>query len=148
MFSIAIVGTIITILILIFYDRNTFIKNLSDIFPNLNYHNVIEFAKGNNWSNPGFNRGQTIKVMVWPMAALIAGIFSIGISGEIRRIEKSQVFGILGAIIFSGLAFSLISVLANKTIGYDFQGAIANNFIVAGKFLHQRLPTFPCFLEF
>lgn len=133
MFTIAILGTLLTIIILIIYDRNTFIENLSQLFPSLNYQSVIDFANNNNWSNPGFNFGETVKIMVWPMAALIAGIFSIGISGEIRRIEKSQIFGILGAVIFSGLTFSLISLLANKTFGYNFQGSIAYNFVITGE---------------
>jgi amino acid transporter len=52
---------------------------------------------------------------------------SIGIGGEIKKVRRSQIVGMLGAVIGTGLLISLFALLSNKAFGYTFQGAISFN---------------------
>ncbi len=53
----------------------------------------------------------------------------MGIGGEVKKIQRSQLFGMLGAVVATGSVIALFAVLSNKVFGYDFQGAIAYNFL-------------------
>jgi len=130
MFIIAVVGTILMILTLAVYSRQTFIANFNHFMPSLGanpYEAVITAAKANGWKDVQFDWWQTLRLSVWPFLPLIGGAFSIAIGGEVRQVEKAQGIGILGAIISSGIVFALVGYLSYKTIGYDFQGALAYN---------------------
>lgn len=130
MFLIAVVGTIVMLLALAFYTRQTFIANFNHFMPTLGpnpYEAVIAAAKGAGWKDVQFDWWQTLRLSVWPFLPLIGGAFSIAIGGEVRRVEKSQGIGILGAIILSGIVFALVGYLSYKTIGYEFQGALTYN---------------------
>ena len=52
-----------------------------------------------------------------------------GIGGEVKRVRRSQLFGMLGAVVATGLLIALFDGLAAKAFGYEFQGAIGFNSI-------------------
>ena len=64
---------------------------------------------------------------IWPLLPLLGAVQSVGIGGEVKKVRRSQLFGMLGAVVATGLVIALFAVLANKDFGYTFQGAIAYN---------------------
>jgi basic amino acid/polyamine antiporter, APA family len=130
MFFIAIIGTIAMIIALASYPHQQFIANFNDLMSQLGaspYNTVIEKAKAAGWNSAGFNWWQTLRLSVWPIVPLLGGVLSMGIGGEIRQVEKSQTWGIIGSIVFCGLLFALIGQLSYHSIGYEFQGALTYN---------------------
>ena len=64
---------------------------------------------------------------IWPLLPLLGAVQSVGIGGEVKKVSRSQLFGMLGAVIATGLVIALFALLANKDFGYTFQGAVAYN---------------------
>jgi amino acid transporter len=126
MFLLAIVGTALALLLLLFVDRSTFVANFNRL-TGLEYDQVITAATENGWQFDGYGLGPTIAFFIWPLLPLLGGIQSIGIGGEIRRASRGQFIGMLGAIVGAGLLLAAFAVLSNKVFGYEFQGAIAYN---------------------
>lgn len=145
MFGIAVVGTGAVLAVLMLYSKETFAANFNHFMSALGtnaYERVIEAAKRAGWSDVRFDWWQTLKLSVWPFLPLIGGAFSIAIGGEVRRVEKGQGFGILGAIGLCGIVFALIGILSYHTFGYEFQGAITYN---ADHLANMSTPTKPYF---
>ena len=67
------------------------------------------------------------KFIVWPLLPLLGAVQSVGIGGEVKKVRRSQLFGMLGAVVATGVVIALFAVLSNKAFGYNFQGAIAYN---------------------
>lgn len=130
MFVVAIVGTIVALGVMLLGSRETFVANFNDL-TGLQYAQVIDTAIQNGWADAGYSAGPTIAFLVWPLLPLLGGIQSIGIGGEIKNVSRGQFIGMLGSIATAGLIFVAFAVLANKSFGYDFQGAIAFNSEVA-----------------
>lgn len=126
MFVIAIVGTFVTIAVLLFGSRETFQANFASL-TGLQYDAVIEAAKGAGWAPAEFSWSQTIAFLVWPLLPLLGAVQSVGIGGEVKRVNRSQLVGMFGAVIASAFLIAVIAILADKTFGYDFQAAIAFN---------------------
>lgn len=126
MFVVTIVGTIVALLVIGLGSRDTFVANFNDL-TGLEYAGVISTAIDNGWADTGFTWGPTIAFLVWPLLPLLGGIQSIGIGGEIKKVERGQTYGMIGAILTGGLLMILFAVLSDKTFGYNFQGAIAFN---------------------
>ena len=126
MFAIAIVGTFVTIAVLLFGSRETFQANFASL-TGLQYDAVIEAAKGAGWAPAEFSWSQTIAFLVWPLLPLLGAVQSVGIGGEVKRVNRSQLVGMFGAVIASAFLIAVIAILADKTFGYDFQAAIAFN---------------------
>jgi basic amino acid/polyamine antiporter, APA family len=130
MFIVAIVGTVVALGVMLFGSRDTFVGNFNNL-TGLEYAKVISTAIDNGWANVGFSAGPTIAFFVWPLLPLLGGIQSIGIGGEIKRIERGQFIGMIGSIAAAGVLMIAFALLADKTFGYDFQGAISYNGAVA-----------------
>lgn len=126
-FAVALVATLITALVLLFGSRGSFQSHLTKL-TGLTSDGVIKTAKANGYApNSGIDWGETIKFLVWPLLPLLGAIQSIGIGGEIKKVRRSQLVGMLGAVIGTGLLIALFAVLSNKAFGYTFQGAISFN---------------------
>ncbi|MBA2311808.1 MAG: APC family permease [Actinobacteria bacterium] len=130
MFIVAIVGTVVTLAVMLLGSRETFVGNFEEL-TGLEYARVIDTAISNGWADVGYAAGPTIAFLVWPLLPLLGGIQSIGIGGEIKNVSKGQFMGMLGSIASAGLVFALFAVLANKTFGYEFQAAVVFNGDVA-----------------
>lgn len=125
-FIVAVVGTVAAIVALLVGSRETFVGNFQEL-TELEYAGVISTAIENGWADVGYSAGTTINFMVWPLLALFGGILSVGIGGEIKRVERAQSVGILGSLAAAGVLIIAFAVLSNRVFGYDFQGALGYN---------------------
>src|SRR5260370_28933956 len=126
MFAVALVGTALMLICLALYSHDTFVANFNRFMANLGpnaYGAVIQAAKKAGWSDVSFDWWQTVRLSVWPFLPMIGGAFSIAIGGEVRKVERAQWIGILGAVISSGIVFALVGYLSYHSIGYEFQAA-------------------------
>jgi amino acid transporter len=126
MFVIAIVGTAVTIGVLLFGSRETFLTNFAAL-TGLDYDAVIEAAKAAGWAPAAFSWDMTVAFLVWPLLPLLGAVQSVGIGGEVKRVNRSQLFGMVGAVVAAAAMIAVVALLADKTFGYDFQAAIAFN---------------------
>jgi amino acid transporter len=127
MFVIALVATAITVIVMLFGSRSSFQTHLTSL-TGLKYDSVIKTAEAKGYTpHSGIDWGETFKFLVWPLLPLLGAIQSIGIGGEIKKVRSSQLVGMLGAVIGTGLLIALFAVLSNKAFGYTFQGAIGFN---------------------
>lgn len=127
-FTAAMIGSVLLILILALGSRSNFVANFNDYFgPDATYNGVIQAAKEGGWANPGFSWRQTLLASNWWFLPLIGGAFSIAIGGEIKSVTKAQTWGMLGAILISALAWIITVPLAYRVFGYEFLGAAGFN---------------------
>jgi amino acid transporter len=127
LFVIAIVATLVTLVVMLVGSRSSFQENLTSL-TGLNYDSVIRTAESKGYTaTSGIDWGETFKFLVWPLLPLLGAVQSIGIGGEIKRVRRSQLVGMMGAVIGSGLLIALFAVLSNKAFGYTFQGAVSFN---------------------
>ncbi len=140
LFLLAIVGTVAAIAVLLAGNQTTFAGNLKDV-TGLHYTQVIADAIKGGWTKIG-GGSTTLKFIVWPLLPLLGGIQSIGIAGEIKKVNRAQLYGILGSIAVAGLVIVLIAALSDKAFGYDFQGAAAWNFLTGAGHTTATAPYF------
>ena len=127
LFAVALIATGIAVVVMLFGSRESFQTNLTDL-TGLNYDGVIETAESNGYvPNSGIDWGETLKFLVWPLLPLLGAVQSIGIGGEIKKVRRSQIVGMLGAVIGTGVLISIFALLSNKAFGYTFQGAVGFN---------------------
>ncbi len=126
LFTIAIVGTVVLVGRLAFGSRSTFSAHLSRL-GGLDYDKVIDTAQANGYVHAGFDLGSSAKFLVWPLLPLLGAVQSVGIGGEVKRVRRSQLWGILGALVSCVLVIALFDLLAVHAFGDVFQGAIAYN---------------------
>ena len=58
----------------------------------------------------------------WPFLPLVGAAFSIAIGGEIKSVERSQTFGMLGAIAGAVVIWLVTITLCNSVFGYEVPG--------------------------
>ena len=126
LFAIAVIGMLVLLVAMLFGTREAFKGNLSEL-TGLNYDTVLEKAKDGGYVASGFSFSESLKFMVWPLLPLLGAVQSVGIGGEVKKFQRSQLFGMLGAVVATGAFIAVFALLANKAFGYDFQGAIAFN---------------------
>jgi APA family basic amino acid/polyamine antiporter len=128
-FAIAVGGTVLFLLTLLFTSRESFVSNFNQhMGPQLGvgpdaYHGVI---KATGYSDPGFDWKQTLLLANWAFLPLIGAAFSISIGGEIKQVSRGQTVGILGAVIGSVIVFIVSFALIYRTMGYTFLGAVTS----------------------
>jgi len=126
LFVVAILGTAVIVVVLAVGSRETFQANFQAL-TGIAYDQVIETAKANGWAPAPFDFGQTVAFLVWPLLPLLGAVQSVAIGGEIKQVGRSQMFGMFGAVIVSGVLIALVAALADRSFGYDFQAAVAWN---------------------
>ncbi len=129
MFVIAIVGTVVTIGVLLFGSQASFIANLERL-TGLTPDKAIAVATENGWAAADFDWGMTWAFLVWPLLPLLGAVQSVAIGGEIKRVDRSQLYGMFGAVIAAAILIALIGLLSDRTFGYDLQAAMAYNSIL------------------
>jgi amino acid transporter len=126
-FGVALIATGVTVLVMLFGSRHAFESHLTAL-TGLHYGGVVKAAEAKGYApHSGFDFGESFKFLIWPLLPLLGAVQSIGIGGEIKRVRRSQVFGMLGAVVGTGLLIALFALLSNKAFGYTFQGAIGFN---------------------
>jgi hypothetical protein len=128
LFAVAVAGTLVLVAVLLLGSRATFKANLTEL-TGLDYAGVVAIAKQNGYETGSFNIGTSIAFLVFPLLPLLGAVQSIGLGGEVKRVRRSQLFGMLGAVAATGLLIALFDGLAAKAFGYEFQGAIGFNSI-------------------
>jgi amino acid transporter len=126
LFVVAVLGTLILIAVMLLGSRGHFAANLSRL-AKLDYDGVLATARQNGFTTRSFDFGQSVKFLVWPLLPLLGAVQSVALGGEIKRVRRSQLIGMLGAVIATGLLIALFDGLAAKSFGYNFQGAIGFN---------------------
>src|SRR5215210_7752049 len=96
-FAVAILCTAITLLVMLFGSRGSFESNLTEL-TGLNYDSVIRTAESKGYAPvSGIDWGKSVEFLIWPLLPLLGAIQSIGIGGEIKKVRRSQIVGMLGA---------------------------------------------------
>jgi basic amino acid/polyamine antiporter, APA family len=127
-FTIAMIGSVLLMVILALGSHAHFVTNFNDYFgPKVTYNGVIQAARHGGWANPGFTWKQTLLASNWWFLPLIGAAFSIAIGGEIKSVTKSQTWGMLGAILICAVAWLITVPLAYRIFGYNFLGAAGFN---------------------
>ena len=136
-FSVAMFGSLLLILVLALHSRDDFMATFNTMMqPLMNtpdaYNDIIKSAAANGWSTANATWQTTVQVSNWAFLPLIGAAFSISIAGEIKSVEKSQVYGMLGAIIINVAIWIVTIALANNVFGYDFIGSAVYNELAVG----------------
>lgn len=135
-FLLALASTAFMIFILATSTREQFVTNLNELVgPSLGvpdaYNAIIASGKEKGWGEPGFDWWQTIMVSNWPFLPLIGAAFSIAIAGEIKSVQKSQTWGMLGAVVVATVCWIVTVVLAYDVFGFEFLGTAVFNVLSA-----------------
>ncbi len=126
--GLAIIGTLVTIGVLLAGSRGTFTANFDSYMGKVgSYQAVIDAATKAGWTSAPVAFGATVTLLVWPLLPLLGAIQSIGIGGEIKRVSRSQIVGIFVALAVATLLMVAVALLSDRVFGTDFQGAIAFN---------------------
>jgi basic amino acid/polyamine antiporter, APA family len=136
-FTAAMFGSLLLIAILAVYSHDQFVSTFNTMMaPLMNvpdpYNAIIASAKENGWTMEGADFRTTILVSNWAFLPLIGAAFSIAIGGEIKSVQRSQTFGMLGAILVNVVIWVVTISLANRVFGYEFIGSAVYN-ILNGK---------------
>jgi APA family basic amino acid/polyamine antiporter len=127
LFWVAIGGLLLGLVILVFTSRTGFLGQLQDR-TGLTERGVVAAARDSGWvPTEGYDLGATLKFMVWPLAWLLAGLYSVGFGSEIRRVSRSQLVGMVGAVILAGIVVAAYAPALNSTIGHNLLGALSWN---------------------
>lgn len=128
LFIIASAGLAFLVIVMLVGSRDGFTANLERL-TGLNYQAVIQTAADNGYALTGTSFGASLAFMVWPLLPLLGAIQSIGIGGEVKKVRRSQLMGMVGAVAVASAVIMLFDFLSNRVFGYEFQGAIAYNWI-------------------
>ena len=128
LFVLAVGGTAVLVAVMLLGSRSTFKANLQEL-TGLDYAGVVATAKQNGYVTGSFDFWTSVKFLVWPLLPLLGAVQSIGIGGEVKRVRRSQLLGMLGAVAATGILIAVFDGLAAKAFGYEFQGAIGFNSI-------------------
>jgi basic amino acid/polyamine antiporter, APA family len=134
-FTVAVLGSIALIVILATASNADFIAIFNTMMEPLMevedpYNAIIASAAANGWTTEGSGWRTTILVSNWCFLPLIGSAFSIAIAGEIKSVEKSQTYGMLGAVIGTVIIWLITISLASSVFGYDFMGSAVYNFFL------------------
>ena len=128
LFVVAVAGLAVIAVVMIAGSRSGFASSLASL-TGLHYNQVIATAEKHGYVASGTSFSESWKFIVWPLLPLLGAVQSVGIGGEIKKVRRSQLLGMLGAVVATGVVIALFALLANKDFGYTFQGAIAYNAI-------------------
>lgn len=135
-FLLAMASTVLMIAVLATGSREQFVANLNELVgPGIGqtdaYNAIIASGKEKGWGEAGTDLWQTILVSNWAFLPLVGAAFSIAIGGEIKSVEKSQTWGMLGAVASATFFWILTIWLALKVFGFEFLGTGSYNAILA-----------------
>jgi len=141
LFVVAVVGLAVIAGVMLFGSRSGFDSSLGSL-TGLHSQQVIAAATKAKFVTAGTSFSESWKFIIWPLLPLLGAVQSVGIGGEVKKVNRSQLFGMLGAVIATGLVIALFAVLSNKDFGYTFQGAIAYNALSGVGATTSTLPWF------
>lgn len=128
LFVVAVVGLAVIAVAMIVGSKQSFQANLTAL-TGLHSDQVIAAAVKHGYTPASTSFSESAKFLVWPLLPLLGAVQSVGIGGEIKKVRRSQLLGMVGAVVATAVVIALFALLANKDFGYTFQGAIAYNSI-------------------
>jgi amino acid transporter len=136
----ALIGCFVTLFVLALANREQFMVSFQK-FTGLGYDEVVSKAIETGWS-PALQPSITsfLGFMIWPFYPLAYAIMSCAFAGEIKKVEKSQLYGMPGTVAFSAILMILITLAAYRTIGYEFLAAISWNYYINPNFSTRIIP--------
>jgi amino acid transporter len=136
----ALLGSFITLFVLASASREQFMVSFQK-FTGLGYDEVIRKASEAGWSaaSPS-SMTSFLGFMIWPFYPLAYSFMSCAFAGEIKKVEKSQLYGVPGSLAFVAIILIATTVAAYKTIGYEFLGAISFNYYNNPDFSTRIIP--------
>jgi len=136
MFIIAMVGLLVTVGLLVSTTRSGFIATFNEAlkpYSKDTYESIIAAAKDAGWNtNPQPSAVNTVGIVPIAFLTLGYGWYTAYFSGEVKEVAKSQMAGIVGSLIFSGVFMAVVGWLYETIIGYEFLSALAYIFYVGG----------------
>lgn len=128
LFVVAVAGLAVIAVVMIVGSQQSFQGNLTSL-TGLHSNQVIAAAVKHGYTPAGTSFSESAKFLVWPLLPLLGAVQSVGIGGEIKKVRRSQLLGMVGAVVATAVVIALFALLSNKDFGYTFQGAIAYNSI-------------------
>jgi amino acid transporter len=128
LFVVAVAGLAVIAVVMIVGSQQSFQGNLTSL-TGLHSNQVIAAAVKHGYTPSGTSFSESAKFLVWPLLPLLGAVQSVGIGGEIKKVRRSQLLGMVGAVVATAVVIALFALLSNKDFGYTFQGAIAYNSI-------------------
>jgi len=141
LFVVAVAGLAVIAVVMIFGSKSSFQSNLTSL-TGLDSGKVISSATKGGFVTAPTSFSESAKFLIWPLLPLLGAVQSVGIGGEVKKVRRSQLFGMVGAVVVTGLVIALFAVLADKDFGHAFQGAVAFNWLTGSA---QTTPTAPWF---
>lgn len=135
----ALIGSLAMVYVFFTTPRQEFIS-LFNNFANVSYQGLIETAKAEGWSNQPTTLNATLAFMVWPFYPLAFSILTSSFAGEIKNVERSQLYGMSGPVGISAVIMALIVIGAVRMMGYEFIAAAGYTFYTVPEQAIQVLP--------
>jgi amino acid transporter len=126
LFVVAVLGTFVIAIVMLFGSRSSFRSHFTEL-TGVSEARVFAAARRGGFVTAPNDFWETVKFMIWPLLPLLGAIQSVGIGGEIKRVSRNQLLGMLGAVVATGLLIAMFAGLASKAFGDAFQGAVSYN---------------------
>lgn len=123
----AIVGSLVMVFVFFTTPRQEFIT-LFNSYAEVSYQGLIDTAKAEGWSNQPTTINATLAFMVWPFYPLAFSVLTSSFAGEIKNVERSQLYGMGGPVAVSAVIMALIVAGAEQMMGYEFIAAAGYTF--------------------
>jgi len=128
-FVIGLIGIAVAVAVLMAETKQTYIGRFDSYFGTLAATNgtmaaTLAGARQNGFESGGFSLLATMVVFFWPASFLFWGNASTYFGGEVRDAKRSQLFGLLGAVVLAGVLLVLVVLAFQRTVGADSLGAI------------------------
>jgi amino acid transporter len=141
LFVVAVAGLAVIAVVMLFGSKSGFNSNLTSL-TGLHSDQVIAAAHKGGYVSAPTSFSESAKFLIWPLLPLLGAVQSVGIGGEVKKVRRSQLLGMIGAVVATGLVIALFAVLSNKDFGYDFQGAVAFNSLTGSSATTSTAPWF------
>lgn len=132
LFVIAMIGALLTILILALKSRGSFVSgfnaSLADVAGANAYQNVLGAAKEGGFATAPFSLYWTLIPMTWIYLELVFNQSSAYIGGEVKRPGKVQLWSMPFAAVVSVLIAMLTVWVLDRAAGLEWLGAVSWDF--------------------
>lgn len=123
-FVIAVVCLLALVVWGLLVSRSGALSNLDAQVTNLDGKPLSGLAGGG--ADEGFSLKQTIFASIWPWLAFNSAIYSTYMGGEVKRADRSQMFGIMGALVWAGIATLALTWAMLSAFGRTFWANLGN----------------------
>ena len=125
--AIGVLSFLIMVILFAVTGHSTFVNNYNDVFGSGAYDDVIAKARSHDFIVP---IELAASFLATPIAFLAYSGFNwiVYAGGEVRRPQRSFIFSIIGAQVVGWICLVVLSLLALRTIGYDFAVGISSLF--------------------